>query len=156
MCADKQIIISDRSLDIFGLNQIVQSNQGESGASVIFTGNVRVSQEEQGLTGLTLEHYPGMTESLLSKIVDQAIKRWQLNRVLVAHRIGYLSLGEPIVFVGTCGLHRKEAFESAEYIMDYLKHKATFWKKEHFANNGQMKDAWVESKKSDLAAIDRW
>lgn len=156
MQADKQIIISDKPLDISDLNQSIQSNQGESGASVIFTGNVRVSQEEQGLTGMTLEHYPGMTESLLDEILVQAIKRWRLNRVLVAHRVGYLAPGEPIVFVGTCGLHRKEAFESAQFIMDYLKNKATFWKREHYANNGLIRDVWVESKQSDLDAIDRW
>lgn len=156
MQADKQIIISDKPLDVSDLNNIVQSNKGESGASVIFTGNVRVSNEEQNLVGMTLEHYPGMTESLLDEIIAQAIKRWHLNRVLVAHRVGYLTPGEPIVFVGTCGLHRKEAFESAEFIMDYLKNKATFWKKEHYSNNGVKHDVWVESKQSDLDAVDRW
>ncbi len=154
--ATKQIVIADKALDIPGLNQIIQSNQGESGASVIFTGNVRISDEEQGLTGMTLEHYPGMTESLLDEILIQAIERWQLNRVLVAHRVGRLSPGEPIVFVGTCGLHRKEAFDSAQFIMDYLKNKATFWKKEHYAKNGNEQDVWVESKQSDLDALERW
>lgn len=156
MQAAKQIIITNESLDIQALNQIVQSSQGENGASVIFTGNVRVSDEEQGLIGMTLEHYPGMTESLLDEIIVQAIKRWHLNRVLVAHRVGYLSPGEPIVFVGTCGLHRKESFESAEFIMDYLKNNATFWKKEHYSNNGNNNDVWVESKQSDLDALKRW
>jgi molybdopterin synthase catalytic subunit len=156
MSAVKQIIITDQPLDISALNQTIQSNQGESGASVIFTGNVRVSDEEKGLTGMTLEHYPGMTESLLDEILVQAIERWQLNRVLVAHRVGHLSPGEPIVFVGTCGLHRKEAFESAQFIMDYLKNKATFWKKEHYSCNGANQDIWVESKQSDLDALDRW
>ena len=152
----KQIIITDEPLDISALNRNIQSSQGESGASVIFTGNVRVSDEEQGLSGMTLEHYPGMTESLLDEILVRAIDRWQLNRVLVAHRVGHLSPGEPIVFVGTCGLHRKEAFESAEFIMDYLKNKATFWKKEHYSSECLKRDVWVESKQSDLEAIDRW
>ncbi len=156
MQVTKQIIITDEPLDISGLNRNIQSNQGESGASVIFTGNVRVSDEEQDLTGMTLEHYPGMTESLLDEILVQAIDRWELTRVLVAHRVGHLSPGEPIVFVGTCGLHRKEAFESAEFIMDYLKNKATFWKKEHYSSNGLKRDVWVESKQSDLDAIERW
>ncbi len=156
MPAVKQIIITDQPLDIAALNQTIQSNQGESGASVIFTGNVRVSDEEQGLTGMTLEHYPGMTELLLDEILVQAIDRWQLNQVLVAHRVGHLSPGEPIVFVGTCGLHRKETFESTEFIMDYLKNKATFWKKEHYSKNGANQDVWVESKQSDLDALERW
>jgi len=156
MQAAKQIIISDEPLAIADLNHRVQSNQGESGASVIFTGNVRVSHEEQNLVGMTLEHYPCMTESLLDEIIVQAIKRWSLNRVLVAHRVGYLTPGEPIVFVGTCGLHRKEAFESAEFIMDYLKNRATFWKKEHYSNNGINHELWVQSKQSDLDAVERW
>ncbi len=152
----KQIIISSKPLDIVALNQNIQFNLGESGASVIFTGNVRVSKAEQGLTGMTLEHYPGMTESLLNSILQQAIERWQLNRVVVAHRVGRLAPGEPIVFVGTCGLHRKQAFEAAEFIMDYLKNKATFWKKEHYSIEEQNKERWVESKQSDLDALKRW
>ena len=153
---NKQIVISNAPLDIVALNQNIQFNQGESGASVIFTGNVRVSKEEQGLTGMTLEHYPGMTESLLDNILNQAIERWKLNRVLVAHRVGKLAPGDPIVFVGTCALHRKQAFEAAEFIMDYLKNKATFWKKEHYLLDESKQERWVESKQSDLDALKRW
>ncbi len=152
------ILVSEEPLDIPLLNCSIQSNQGESGASVIFTGNVRVSHEEQNLTGMTLEHYPGMTESLLTEIACQAIKRWQLNKVIVAHRVGYLSVGDPIVFVGACALHRLQAFKAAEYIMDYLKHKATFWKKEHYNinGNGKTKNVWVEAKQSDIDSLKRW
>lgn len=152
----KQIIITEDGLDLAMLNQMIQSNQGESGASVIFTGCVRVSEQEKGLKGMTLEHYPGMTESLLDTILDKAITRWQLNRVLVAHRVGHLLPGEPIVFVGTCSLHRKQAFEAAEFIMDYLKNEATFWKKEHYLQDGNRRDIWVKSKQTDLDSLKRW
>ena len=156
MLKNNKIIVTDQALDLVALNALIQANQGESGASVVFVGNVRVSDEEQGLTGMTLEHYPGMTESLLEEIIDQAIVRWGLNQVVVAHRIGHLLRGEPIVFVGTCGLHRKETFEAAEFVMDYLKNRATFWKKEHYLVDGAAKNLWVESKQSDLDSLDRW
>jgi len=152
----KKIVISKEPLDLTRFNLQIQSSQGENGASVIFTGCVRASKQDDGLIGMTLEHYPNMTESLLDEILLQAEKRWQLSRVLVAHRVGYLTRGEPIVFVGTCARHRKEAFESAEFIMDYLKNKATFWKKEHFIEDGNTKELWVESKQSDLETLKRW
>lgn len=152
----KEIIISEKPLDLNYLNELVQSNQGESGASVIFTGCVRVSEQELGLTGMTLEHYPGMTESLLDAILVDAIDRWSLNRVIVAHRVGHLGPGEPIVFVGTCALHRKESFESAEFIMDYLKNRATFWKKEHYSTASPKQTRWVDAKQSDRDSLDKW
>jgi len=152
----KKIVITDQALDLVALNQEIQVNQGESGASVIFTGCVRVSEQEKGLTGMTLEHYPSMTESLLDEILAEAAQRWELNQVLVAHRVGYLTAGEPIVFVGTCGLHRKETFDAAEFIMDYLKNKATFWKKEHYSINDELKDIWVEAKQRDHDVFERW
>jgi len=151
-----RVIISHQSFDLAALNQEIQSSQGENGASVIFTGCVRVSDEESGLTGMTLEHYPGMTESLLEDILSQAIARWKLTRVLVAHRVGHLTPGEIIVFVGTCGLHRKEAFEAAEFIMDYLKNQATFWKKEHYSAESNKSDNWVDAKQTDLDTMKRW
>jgi len=146
------INISSASLDMGQLFAKAHENKGESGAVVTFTGAVRVSKEEAGLTGMSLEHYPEMTEKQLQKILDEAEKRWQLNSAMVVHRVGYLGPGEPIVFVSTTGLHRKEAFEAAEFIMDYLKQKATFWKKEHYGD----KTVWVEAKESDSAAADRW
>ncbi|TQV84457.1 molybdenum cofactor biosynthesis protein MoaE [Aliikangiella coralliicola] len=148
----ENIIITSEPLDIGELTRQVHLNQGESGAAVTFTGAVRVSAEENGLTAMSLEHYPGMTEAQLAKIVGEANQRWQLNKVMVVHRVGHLSPGEPIVFVGTCGLHRKEAFEAAEFVMDFLKQKATFWKKEHYGS----REVWVEAKKTDAEAAERW
>jgi molybdopterin synthase catalytic subunit len=147
-----QINISDSDLDLNALNKDIHLNQGESGAVVTFTGAVRVSKEEVGLTGMTLEHYPGMTESQLESILIEANQRWKLNKILVVHRVGYIEPGDPIVFVGICGLHRKEAFEAAEFVMDYLKHKATFWKKEHYGET----QVWVEAKETDTEAAARW
>jgi molybdopterin synthase catalytic subunit len=147
-----RVLICDLPLDLNELNRRVQTNQGESGAAVIFTGAVRISQEEQGLTGMTLEHYPGMTERQLETILAEAEARFQLSRILVAHRVGFLAPGDPIVFVGVCGLHRKEAFEGAQFIMDYLKQKATFWKKEHYGDRAE----WVSAKESDKTAAARW
>lgn len=146
------IYISDQELSLKDLNQQVQVASGEVGACVIFTGVVRVSNAEQGLTGMSLEHYPGMTEQQLEKIIQQASHRWQLGKVIVAHRVGYLEPGDPIVFVGVTALHRRQAFDAAEFIMDYLKMQATFWKKEHYGD----KQVWVEAKKSDEIAAERW
>ncbi|MGX5174180.1 molybdenum cofactor biosynthesis protein MoaE [Aliikangiella sp. IMCC44653] len=146
------ILISEAPLDLAELNQSVQQQNGQSGASVIFTGAVRSSQQEQGLTGMTLEHYPGMTESQLERILSDAKQRWHINDCIVAHRVGYLTPGEVIVFVGVAGLHRKECFAAAQFIMDYLKQKATFWKKEHYPSGS----VWVEAKQSDAAAFNQW
>lgn len=151
-----KVVISHKPFDLVDLNRQVQSSHGENGAAVVFTGCVRVADEEVGLTGMTLEHYPGMTESLLEDILVQAVERWQLTQALAAHRVGHLIPGETIVFVGTCALHRKQAFEAAEFIMDYLKNKATFWKKEHYSKESDRTDRWVDAKQSDSEALKRW
>lgn len=150
--SNSAITIASEPLDLSQLLDNIHRNQGESGAVVTFTGSVRVSEEESGLTGMTLEHYPGMTEKQLEKILQEAHQRWQLNRIQVVHRVGYLTPGEPIVFVGTTSRHRAEAFEAAQFVMDYLKQKATFWKKEHYSE----KQVWVEAKQSDVDAASRW
>lgn len=149
---NRHVEISGQPLDLLALNTEAHTNQGEVGAIVTFTGVVRVSNEESGLTGMTLEHYQGMTEKQLANILEEAESRWQLSKTFVVHRVGYMEPGEPIVFVATCGSHRKAAFEAAEFIMDYLKNRATFWKKEHYGDKHQ----WVDAKQSDLEAIKRW
>lgn len=122
-----------------------------SGAVVTFSGLVR--DDEGQLLGLELEHYPGMTEKALSKIVEVAATRWSLNAVTVIHRVGYLKVNEQIVFVGVASAHRGAAFEAASFIMDYLKTQAPFWKKEHSVNGGQV---WVAAKDTDQQAAERW
>ena len=122
------------------------------GAVVIFTGLVRDLEKNASINSLTLQHYPGMTESLLQEIVDQAQQRWDLIGVTVIHRVGELLASDQIVFVGVASQHRADAFEAAQFVMDYLKTKATFWKK--VDQNGQQ--YWVESKDSDQTAKERW
>ncbi|WP_028022798.1 molybdopterin synthase catalytic subunit MoaE [Enterovibrio calviensis] len=122
------------------------------GAIVTFVGKVRDMNLGDNVTGLTLEHYPGMTEKSLNDIVEQANSRWPLTYVRVIHRVGALNIGDQIVFVGVTSAHRNAAFEACEFIMDYLKTQAPFWKKERLNDN----ERWVEARDSDDAAAKRW
>ncbi|ANI28560.1 hypothetical protein PL78_01750 [Yersinia entomophaga] len=125
---------------------------GEDGAVVTFTGKVRNHNLGDNVSALTLEHYPGMTEKALGEIIAEARERWPLQRVSVIHRVGSLYPGEEIVFVGVTSAHRSVAFESAEFIMDYLKTRAPFWKREATPAG----ERWVESRDSDHEAAKRW
>ncbi len=125
---------------------------GDCGAIVSFTGLVREFGANSNTQAMTLQHYPGMTEKALEKIEYQALERWSLNASRIIHRVGKLSAGDNIVFVATASAHRKDAFEAAEFMMDILKTQAPFWKKEHTSEG----DFWVDDKKSDHAASDRW
>jgi len=122
------------------------------GAVVGFVGYVRDFNEGQEVSGMFLEHYPGMTEKALERIVSEAEQRWPLLRVEVVHRVGALPPGEPIVFVGTASAHRQAAFDACNFIMDYLKTRAPFWKKETTGSG----ERWVEGRCSDQAAAERW
>ncbi|ERS86272.1 MULTISPECIES: molybdopterin synthase catalytic subunit MoaE [unclassified Halomonas] len=122
------------------------------GAVVSFTGLVRDFNERPEVAALTLEHYPGMTEAALAAIVDEARERWPLDGVSVIHRVGRLAPGDPIVLVVVASAHRRAAFEACDFIMDYLKTRAPFWKKEH-ASDG---DYWVSERDSDHADARRW
>ena len=121
------------------------------GAIVTFTGIVR-GQKSKTLDYMFIEHYPGMTETQIKLIVEEAFKRWKICDVLVIHRYGKLEPGEPIMMVATAAEHRREAFEAAEYLMDYLKSRAPFWKKEVL--NGE--ENWVDAKSEDEASLNRW
>jgi len=101
------------------------------GALVTFTGIVR-GQKSKTLDYMLIEHYPGMTETQIKLFVEETVKRWRICDALVIHRYGKLEPGEPIMMVATAAQHRKEAFEAAEYLMDYLKSRAPFWKKEFY------------------------
>ena len=100
-----------------------------AGAVVTFVGKVRDMNLGDNVTGLSLEHYPGMTEKALGEICDEAEQRWPLLKIRVIHRVGDLDIGDQIVFVGVSSAHRGAAFEACEFVMDYLKTKAPFWKK---------------------------
>ena len=124
---------------------------GSIGAIVTFTGIVR-GQKSKTLDYMFIEHYPGMTETQIKLIVEDALKRWKICDVLVIHRYGKLEPGEPIMMVATAAEHRSEAFEAAEYLMDYLKSRAPFWKKEVL--NGE--ENWVDATSADEASLNRW
>ncbi|MCF1707804.1 molybdenum cofactor biosynthesis protein MoaE [Tabrizicola sp. J26] len=124
--------------------------QAGAGAIVTFTGLVR--DIAGGLQAMEIEHYPGMTQKAISAMVDQAVLRWHLTGVLVIHRHGRLAMSEPIMMVATAASHRAEAFAAAEFLMDYLKSRAPFWKKEITATSS----GWVASKDTDEQALSRW
>ncbi len=121
-----------------------------SGAIVTFTGVVR--DVTGGLQAMEIEHYPGMTESALSDIAQQAVQRWALEDALVIHRHGRLEVGESIMMVATAARHRKDAFEAAEFLMDYLKSRAPFWKREITSDGAE----WVAARGEDEDALKRW
>ena len=123
-----------------------------TGAIVTFSGLVRDSGDLSGVTGLFLEHYPGMTEQVIQGLIDEASRRWDVQRARVIHRIGRLALADQIVFVGVCSAHRGDAFAACEFIMDALKTSAPFWKKE-ITREGEH---WVEQKESDVARSQGW
>lgn len=122
------------------------------GAIVTFSGTVRGGSDD-AIRALTLEHYPGMTEAELARVEAEAGRRWPLQASLIVHRIGTLQPGDNIVLVVTASAHRQAAFAAAEFLMDYLKTRAPFWKKEEGAG-GQAR--WVEARECDEQAADRW
>lgn len=126
--------------------------RADIGAVVTFTGYVR--DEDGRLIALELEHYPGMAEDEIARVAAGAAERWPLLGVTAIHRYGKLAPGDPIVLVVTASSHRRAAFEAGEYLMDYLKTRAPFWKKEHLVD-GSTGD-WVAAKDDDDRAVDRW
>jgi molybdopterin synthase catalytic subunit len=137
--------------ETFDLNEEVAAlaQDGRVGAVASFTGHVRA---EEDLTSLTLEHYPGMTEAEIGRIAQEAGARWSLTGITVIHRIGPLKPGEAIVLVAAAAPHRTEAFKACEFLMDWLKTRAPFWKQE--TRGGRT--GWVEARSSDKAAAMRW
>ncbi|MDJ0821504.1 MAG: molybdenum cofactor biosynthesis protein MoaE [Paracoccaceae bacterium] len=123
----------------------------DMGAIVTFSGIVR-DLDAGTLDVMEIEHYPGMTEKALEKIATEAVDRWSLGDVLVIHRYGRMAPGDQIMMVATAARHRKDAFEAAEFLMDYLKSRAPFWKKEH---TGAEAD-WVAARDEDEEALTRW
>ena len=128
------------------------ANDTAAGAVVTFVGRVRDLNLAREVRGLQLEHYPGMTEKSLQEIVVQAQSRWKILRWRIIHRIGNLYLGDNIVFVGVSSAHREDAFHAAEFLMDYLKARAPFWKKELTADGS----VWLDSQEKDQQAMQRW
>ena len=138
----------DVAAEIAGLTK----GRADIGAVVTFSGLCR---DEQGtLSALELEHYPGMAEAEIGRIAAQAVERWPLQGLTVIHRHGKIRPGENIVLVVAASSHRQAAFEAANFLMDYLKSRAPFWKKEHLADGSE--GGWVDAKEADDHAADRW
>lgn len=125
----------------------------DAGAIVTFTGTVRGESHGQRLILMELEHYPGMTEAELARIEQQAAARWPLTASLIIHRYGRLLPGDNIVLVVTVSRHRQAAFAAAEFLMDYLKTRAPFWKKETLSDGT---GGWVDAREADDTALERW
>ncbi len=147
-----KISIQQDDFDIAEESRLLRESNSNTGAIVTFSGLVRDLDNERNVESLILEHYPGMTESSLEKIIAQAQSRWSILDVTVIHRIGELQAGEQIVFVAVASLHRGEAFSACEFIMDFLKTRAPFWKKCRDENG----ESWVEAKSTDEDASARW
>lgn len=130
----------------------ITAGRTDIGAVVTFTGLCR--SEEGSLAALELEHYPGMAEDELARVAREALARWPLQGVTIIHRHGRIVPGEEIVLVVTASAHRRAAFESADFLMDYLKTRAPFWKKEHPASGAE--GGWVAANADDDAAAGRW
>ena len=132
--------------------QALCAQNTEAGAIVFFSGLVRDRNEGSDVTGLFLEHYPGMTERSLEDIVKQARLRWPILQVRLIHRVGQLDINDRIVFVGVSSAHREAAFDACRFIMDFLKTEAPFWKKETRTDGHH----WIESQTKDQEAKTRW
>lgn len=143
---ESRVRIQSDSFDVGA--EIARISTG-AGAVATFTGYVR---DDDGLTALRLEHYPGMTEREIDRRIAEAATRWQLMAVTVIHRIGELKPGDPIVLVAVASRHRREAFAACEFLMDQLKTTVPFWKEQQKGTD----HTWVEAKKSDDVAAERW
>jgi molybdopterin synthase catalytic subunit len=131
----------------------VTTGNTDIGAVVTFTGVVRGAAGDAAITSMTLEHYPGMTESELEQVEAEAHKRWPLHATRIVHRVGMLMPGDNIVLVVAASAHRHAAFEAAAFLMDYLKNRAPFWKKEtDLSGTGH----WVDARESDDEALEKW
>ena len=145
-----RVAVQSAPFDIGRETAVFAQAAAGAGAVVTFTGIVR--DLSGGLAAMEIEHYPGMTERAIRDMTLQAMSRWNLIDALVIHRFGTLRVAEPIMMVATAAAHRGSAFEAAEFLMDYLKSRAPFWKKEITASGAE----WVAATDQDEAALSRW
>jgi len=146
------VTITLEPIDTNKESKAVTAAGGNVGALVSFSGICRADEKGEEISALFLEHYPGMAEQEISAHVEEAKRRWPLLSARVVHRVGRIEPGETIVFVATASAHREAAFQAAEFIMDYLKSSAPFWKR----TEGGKREAWVEANEKDERALDRW
>jgi molybdopterin synthase catalytic subunit len=147
-----RVLIQAQDFDTAAEIAKLTAGRKDVGAVVTFTGLCR--DEEGRLAALELEHYPGMAEAEIARIATEAAQRWPLNGITAIHRFGKIGPGDNIVLVVTASTHRQAAFEAASFLMDYLKSRAPFWKKEHLSDGST--GNWVEAKESDDDAAARW
>ena len=152
MTAPLTIRIQDADFDIAGEIARLSEGRTDIGAVVSFTGICRGSEDGHDIAALTLEHYPDMAEAEIRRHAEQAMARWPLQGLTIIHRFGRIEPGQNIVLVVTASSHRQAAFEAAEFLMDYLKTSAPFWKREESAKGTN----WVEARAHDDAAASRW
>ena len=150
--AEVYISVQKHDFDISHEYATLREDNRSDGAIVFFSGLVREMNQGSKVSGLSLEHYPGMTEKALHAIVDEACQRWPLNRVRLIHRIGQLATSDQIVFVAVSSSHREAAFAACHFIMDFLKSRAPFWKKEVTSDG----ERWVEALSKDQQALNKW
>lgn len=146
--------VSVRQADFDLSAEVAALREGDAGtgAVVAFVGTVREHSDGRAVSAMELEHYPGMTEAAIEAMIDTAEQRFDIRAVRVVHRIGVLQPGEQIVLVAVGSAHRGQAFQACEFLMDYLKTQAPFWKKESTAEGAR----WVDARSSDDAALERW
>jgi len=149
----KLIRIQQEDFDASTLLTELRSDRSDIGASVTFIGYVRDLNLDDDVKAMRLEHYPGMTEKALEEIIDEAGSRWKLSGTSVIHRVGELQPADQIVLVAVTSAHRGDAFAACEFIMDFLKTRAPFWKKELLQDGSSR---WVEARASDDEAAGRW
>jgi molybdopterin synthase catalytic subunit len=147
-----RIQIQTTPIDIASEQAALMRGRPEAGALVTFVGLMRDRNDGVGVTAMTLEHYPGMTQRALEAVADEAEARWDLLGLRVVHRVGRLLPEDPIVFVATMSPHRGDAFRACEFLIDYLKTRAPFWKKE----STDAGERWVAARASDETAAGRW
>jgi molybdopterin synthase catalytic subunit len=148
----RNVSIQHEDFDAGAELRSLRERNDTTGAVASFVGVVSNRNEGDTVVALELEHYPGMTEQTIADIVEQAGRRWPLLGARVIHRVGRLDIGSQIVFVGVSSRHRGAAFEACEFIMDFLKTRAPFWKKEFTAAGAR----WVDAREVDAAAAGRW
>lgn len=148
------ISVQEADFNLSTQYEMLRAKDNTDGAIVTFIGLVRDFNQGHDVTGLFLEHYPAMTAKSLEKISERAKERFKVNQLDIIHRVGQLALGDQIVYVGVSSPHREEAFACAQFVMDYLKKEAPFWKKE--TRKDQQQDIWVETNQKDKEALKKW
>jgi molybdopterin synthase catalytic subunit len=147
-----KIQVQTEDFDVSKELALLRANRPEIGAVAVFVGTVRDINDGSSVQGMSLEHYPGMTEKSLEEIAKQAIDRWDIQSATIIHRVGDLKPLDQIVLVAVSSAHRGDAFAACEYMMDYLKTSAPFWKKEATPDGGR----WVDARTSDEERMKKW